>query len=141
MGAVATARKPNQLGGLEVVKRDFGDWAVREVGSDDRLRRYYALPLRRHALALRQMLVDAAGGDWAGLPRNDDQSIDVGALDASTRARITRVVEIVRDAETRRSWRLCLLCGGLPESSCSCGQPVRSHDPRRWTAEDMAWVL
>lgn len=128
------------VGGLEVVKRhDFGDWAVREVGSDDRLRRYHALPRRRQAVAVRRMLLDAAGGEWTKLPRNDDQTIDVGALDAATRAGITRVVEIVTDGETRRCQQLCLPCGYPPET-CRCGQSVRSFDPRRWTAEDMAWA-
>ena len=146
MGAVE-GYKPDRLGGLEIVKWHTGHFAIRTPPSRDHdpqndqpLTWNFVLPRKREAVAMRRLLLDAVGGDWATLPLDDDGAVDADRVPRDVRLRLARLDRQAKDAFERRAYKTCLLCGYAP-SACACDRPVEPGNPRRWTAEDMVWAL
>lgn len=138
MGAAA-GYKPDQLGGLEIVKWRTGSYVIRETGQDEPVEWTFVLPRKRNAAAVRQMLLDAAGGNWADLPHRDDGLLDAGRFDDEAKDRARQVFRAVKSGNSRHSSGQCLCCG-YREDNCYCGEPVRDGDPARRTAADMEWA-
>ena len=136
MGAVE-GYKPDRLGGLEIVKWHTGGYAIRVVGAEWPVTTALVLPHKRIAVAMRKLLIDAAGYDWTSMPRGADRKL---APEPDVRARVLRLHDLADDECRRRIWGVCLLCGHALDP-CACGRAARADDPRRWTAEDMAWAL
>jgi hypothetical protein len=144
MGAVP-GYQPDRHGGLEIVKWHTGAFAVRTPpppGQDPQdehpIAWNFIFPRKRQAAAMRQLLLDAVGCHWSALPpgRNGE---NVRIADRETALRLRRLVEMAEDFFNRRAYQVCLLCGYAP-SACACGRPAEPRDPRRWTADDMAWA-
>jgi hypothetical protein len=144
MGAVP-GYKPDLLGGLEIVKWHTGHFAIRtppppgqDPQDDHPVTWNFVLPRKREAVAMRRLLLDAVGGDWAVLPGGDDGEVDADRVPRDVWLRLARLDAAAEDAFRRRAYRVCLLCGYAPYA-CACHRPVEPRDPRRWTADDMAW--
>ncbi len=135
MGAVE-GYKPDQLGGLEIVKWHTGKYAIRIVGVEHPVTWDFIHQRKRNAIAMRALLLDAAGGDWTSMPRGDTGKLTPGP---EAKAAILRLRAVAEDENQRRLCGQCLLCGYVP-TYCACGRDVEDDDPRRWTAEDMAWA-